>query len=435
MTRSPLVLVASLFLNAALLGYISFRSSPSSQYISDGGRASASAVSSSASRSAASSSPTLARNTNGGSAVLPSHNAPPSETWARIQSGDLAVFVANLRAAGIPERQLRLLVNAEINDRFRAREEAVRPPRPPRNFWDVGNSHYNDPTTLEQRLAQLDLRREKAALRLELLGESPRDANDTHPIPREKRDLLREINEDYNTMISQIQRETRGVSMASDEEKIRFLRAEKDAELKASLTPDEYREYELRSSATAGRLRSELVAFGPDEQEFRSVFALRKQFDDQFASTPPNADAAYWKERREAQKALDAQIAQQLGPERGADYMRAKDHDYRNLAALTERLGLPRATANQVYDLRYTVPSEALQIVRNPSLSPDVKQESLQVIAEQTRAQLTAQLGAEAADAYLRRHGQWIKALERGQVIEHKTDGTRQTHSVPREQP
>lgn len=433
MNTPRLIIVTSLALNAVLLGIIVFRprSSPLSQY-----NQSVDAANLSAPRTANAAPKAADRESRSAtlpaSAVLPSPGAPPSETWARIQSHDLAVFAANLRAAGLPERQLRMLVNAEINDRFRAREEAVRPPRPPRNFWEEGNTHHNDPTTLEQRLAQLDLRREKAALRRELLGEAPHDPNDTHPIPREKRDLLREINEDYNTMISQIQRETRGVTLASDEEKLRYLRAEKDAELKAALSPAEYREYEIRSSPTAGRLRSELAAFGPDEQEFRTVFALRKQFDDQFANTPPNADAAYWKERRDAQAALDAQITQQLGPDRGLDYLRSKDHDFRSLAALTERLGLPRTAANQVYDLRYTVPTDALQIVRNPSLSPDVKQESLQVIAEQTRAQLTAQLGAEAAEAYLRRHGQWIKALERGQVIEHKPDGTRQTHTVPR---
>ncbi|MDF3056160.1 MAG: hypothetical protein K0R17_375 [Rariglobus sp.] len=420
MKSHVLVIAASLCVNAGLLGWIALRpssgamSSPASEYNSRRGSA-----------PATESEPALPAST-----VPPAPDAPPPETWNRLQSTDLATFVANLRAAGLPDRQVRMLVNAEINERFRAREEAVRPSRPSRNYWEPGDTYYNDPTTLEQRLAQLDLRREKAALRRELLGETPRAADDNNPVPPGKRDLLREINEDYNTMISQIQRETRGISLASDEEKIRYLRAEKEAELKTLLSPEELREYEIRSSSTANNLRSDLAAFGPTEQEFRSLFALRKQFDDQFPSQPADPGPDYWTKRQEAQKALDAQIAQQLGADRARDYARAKDHEYRNLATLTHRLGLPQETASQIYDLRYSVPTDAAQIANNKALTPEDRKASLKAIAQKTRDQLVTQLGAEAAEAYLKHNGQWIKSLERGQVIEYKADGTQHTHQI-----
>jgi hypothetical protein len=431
MNRSTLLLSASLAANAALLGYVALRStttdtiargaSPRSEY---GARRSASSAGA-GHASSSSSEPALPAST-----VPPAPEAPPPETWRRLQSADLATFVANLRAAGLPDLQIRMLVNAEINERFRSREEAARPPRNPRNYWEQGNTYYNDPTTLEQRLAQLDLRREKSALRRELLGEPPRDPEDNNPIPSDKRELLREINEDYNTMISQIQRETRGISMASDEEKLRYLREEKTAELKALLSPEELREHEIRSSPTANTLRSDLAAFGPNEQEFRAIFALRKQFDDQFPSQPVNPGPDYWKKRQEAQKAIEAQITQQLGADRARDYARSKDNEYRNLATLTDRLGLPKTTAVQIYDLRYSVPTEALAIAQSKDSTPEAKQQRLNAIAQKTRAQLVTQLGPEAADAYLKRHGQWIKSLERGQVIEYQPDGSQRTHQV-----
>ncbi len=428
MNRATLIITASLAANAALLGYIVLR--PATP---DGGyRTPYSTSKYNSGRLAGSAGTATSDSPRPVSTVPPAPDAPPPETWSRLQSADLAIFTANLRAAGLPEPRVRMLVIAEINDRFRAREEALRPPRVERNYWEQGGTYYNDPTTLDQRLAQLDLRREKIALRRELLGDAPSAANDNNPIPAEKRDLLREINEDYNTMISQIQRETRGLPLASDEESLRFLREEKAAELKAVLTPEEFREYELRSSPTANRLRSDLAAFAPTEQEFRALFELRKQFDDRFASRPPDAGPDYDKQRNEAQKALDTQIASQLGPDRARDYVRAKDYDYRNLAALTDRLGLPQTTATRIYDLRYSVPTDALKVVRDTNLTPGAKQESLKAIARQTREQLTAQLGAEAADAYLKRHGQWIKSLERGQVIEYKPDGTRSTHQITR---
>lgn len=362
----------------------------------------------------------------------PAPDAPPPETWERLRSSDLPTFVANLRAAGLPERMVRILINAEINDRFRAREEAARPKRPKRDYWEQGSSYYTDPTTLEQRLAQLDLRREKEALRRQLLGEPPRDADDDHPIPAEKRDLIRQVSEDYDTMISQIQRETRGMPLASDEEQIRFLREEKEAELKSLLTPAELHEHELRSSRTASQLRSELAAFHPTEQEYRDLFSLRKELDDAFPPPTGEVEGDYWQRRNEAQKAIDARIAEYLGPERYRDYTRSKDHEYRSLATLVTRLDLPQETATRVYDLRYSVPTDALQIVRNENLTPAAKQDQLKVIAQETRERLANELGAEAAEAYLRRHGQWIKSLERGQVIEYKPDGSRQNHSISR---
>lgn len=429
MKSARILVAASLAANAALLGYIVLRPSPAD----DTGRTSSPnsgytspAPAAAAARPAApSGEPALPA-----SAVPPAPDAPPPETWKRLQSSDLATFTANLRAAGLPDRQVRMLVNAEINDRFRAREEAARPPQAARKYWEERNGYYNDPTTLEQRLAQIDLRREKAALRRELLGDTPPAANDDNPVPAEKRDSLRQINEDYDAMISQIQRESRGITLPSDEEKLRYLRAEKAAEVNALLTPEELREHELRTSSTANNLRWNLSAFGPSEQEYRSLFALQKQFDDQFANQPADAGQDYWKQRNDAQKALDAQIAQQLGPDRYRDYVRAKDHEYRNLSALTNRLGLPKTAANQIYDLRYTVPADALRIATNEALPAEARKEQLQAIARKTRDQLAAQLGAEAAGAYLKRHGQWIKSLENGQVIEYRPDGSQTSHSI-----
>ncbi|MFA6959271.1 MAG: hypothetical protein WC205_00805 [Opitutaceae bacterium] len=426
MKRPSLLAAVSLAANVALLGYIVLRPAPGvagrlRPSYPDSGHTLRSSPGPSGSTPATSSPPA--------SVVPPSPDAPPPDTWAHLRSSDLAVFTANLRAAGLPDRQVRMLINAEINDLFRAREEALRPPRTDRKYWE--NRNPADTTTLEQRLAQLDLRREKAALRTELLGETPPRPDDDNPVAPDKRDLLRDINEDYNTMISQIQRESRGISLPSDDEKIRYLRDEKAAELKGLLSPEELHEYELRSSQTANQLRSDLAGFSPTEQEFRSLYEIRKPFDDQFASTPADAGPDYWKQRQEAQKALDAQIADQLGADRYHDYVRSKDYEYRNLSSLTDRLGLPADTASQIYDLRYSVPGDGLQIVNNPNLSPEAKKESLKVIAQKTRDQLTTQLGAEAAQAYLKRNAQWIKSLDQGQVLEYKPDGTQQTHSIP----
>ena len=411
-----LLFAISVLGNIGLLGYFTLRPAPA--YDSKTGRR------------------TTVKTTAARPASTQANNPPPADTWEHIQSGDMSAYTGNLRAAGLPDRLVRLIINAEINERFKAREEAARPKRAPRKYWENFDNYYNDPTTLDQRLAQLDLRREKAALRKELLGEDPPKPDDDNPIPSAKRDQLRQITEDYDTMISQIERESRGIQLPSDEEKLRYLRAEKDKEMKSLLSPDELKEYELRSSQTANQMRWSLNAFSPTENEFRSLYAIRKSFDDQFPPQPGDPGQDYWQKRSQAEKLLNEQISQQLGPDRYKEYTRAKDWEFQNLASLTDRLGLPKTTAAQVYDMRYTVPTEAVRIAQDTTMDPATKIENLKTIAQKARDQLYAQLGKEAGDAYLKRQGgQWLTSLEKGQVIQFKPDGSQSYFHVSVPQP
>jgi hypothetical protein len=86
--------------------------------------------------------------------------------WAALHSNDLAKYAANLRAAGLPDSLVRRIIAAEIDEQFRAREEALRPPRKPLKYWQTDSSR----PSMETQLALLDLRREKARLRAQILG-------------------------------------------------------------------------------------------------------------------------------------------------------------------------------------------------------------------------------------------------------------------------
>lgn len=138
----------------------------------------------------------------------------PSETWRKAYSEDLPTLAANLRTAGLPDRLVRAIVGAEINERFKAREDALKPKRAPDNYWESQDYYGRQADeTLELRMARLDLRREKDALRASILGEEPSKAGETNPIPPAKRDAARRINEDYDTMIQQVEAESRGMPL------------------------------------------------------------------------------------------------------------------------------------------------------------------------------------------------------------------------------
>ncbi len=357
-------------------------------------------------------------------------SALPPEVWEKAYSEDLPTLTQNLRATGLPDRLVKAIVNAEINERFKAREDALKPKQAPANYWETDDYYErNAGDSLERRLARLDLRREKDALRVSLLGEEPPKADDRNPIPPAKRDAARRINEDYDTMIQQIEMESRGMTLASDKQKLEYLRAEKDKELRELLSPEEFEANQLRTSRTAQSLRWELSAFKPSEDEFILIHKL-KESDPELSK---NADNSYtsedWDRRRAAEKRLNETLRQQMGEDRYQDYIRAKNYDYRQLTQLAARLQLPKADVNEIYDQRRTVPDTALALAKDAKLSRAEKEAALKEMANKARQNIYAKLGQEAGETYIKNSNSsnWIQQLEKGTIVV-QTDDNSWTH-------
>ncbi len=409
------LLAASLVANAALIGHVVLAPHEASPGGSPGEKASVPAEIASA-----------MKNRDAAARIS-------SETWRKAYSEDLPTLAANLRTAGLPDRLVRAIVGAEINERFKAREDALKPKRAPDNYWE-SQDYYDRQAddTLELRLARLDLRREKDAFRASLLGEEAPKAGENNPIPPAKRDAVRRINEDYDTMIQQVESESRGMPLAADREKLAYLRAEKDKELRELLSPEEYEANQLRTSRIAQSMRWELAAFKPSEEEFVLIHNLR-------AADPElsrNADNSYtsedWQRRRDAEKRLGEALRRELGDERYQDYVRGKNYDYRQLTQLASRFSLAREDVNRIYDQKKTVPEAALATAKDPKLSREQKEAALKELAAKARETIYAKLGQEAGEAYLRNSNgnNWIKSLENGTIIVQTDENSWRHHSL-----
>jgi hypothetical protein len=357
----------------------------------------------------------------------------PAEVWEKAYSADLPTLTQNLRAAGLPDRLVRAIVSAEINERFKAREEALKPKQASSNYWESQDYYErNAGETLEIRLARLDLRREKDALKVSLLGEEPPKADDRNPIPPAKRDAARKISEDYDTMIQQVEAESRGMPLASDRQKLEFLRAEKDKELRELLTPEEFEANQLRTSRIAQNLRWELAGFKPSEDEFVLIHKL-KESDPELSRNADNSyTSADWDRRRAAEKKMNETLRREMGEERYQDYVRAKNYDYRQLTQLASRFQLPKADVNEIYDQRRTVPEAALALAKDPKLSRAEKETALKAMAEKARQSIYAKLGQEAGDAYIKNsnNSNWMQSLEKGTIIVQTDDNSWRHHSL-----
>jgi len=318
---------------------------------------------------------------------------PPfsTDTWALLKSGD-ASSPAQLKALGFSDAITRALLRAELNKRYRPRIEALRDAPVP--YWQRGYFPWNI-GRIRDRGAETDLDREKEAGLKRLLGPlyspDPQRYNryaDASYLPADKAEQLRIIDEDYNAMRSE-RALFESIRLPEDAERQRYLDQQRRADIVALLSPEELQAFDYHTSSTANNLRYSLAGFNATEEEFKTLYALRKPLEELSAST---ADAQV---RRGAESAVEKQIESTLGEQRYAEYKRSKDFDYRTLTSLTRRLDLPTEKANEGYSLKLALEQKAKTFQPVPGAGE-----------KQQRADFNAALLREAETGFIALYGE-----------------------------
>ncbi|HKQ38678.1 MAG TPA: hypothetical protein VJ063_11415 [Verrucomicrobiae bacterium] len=323
--------------------------------------------------------------------------------WGTVESPDYREYIANLRAIGCPEETIRDIIIADVNKLFASRVAALYPAPKDYKFWRVQDrTARQEERARDQKRRELD--KEKRGLIKELLGIDydvemarwngrPDDEDYRHGfLSPDKQELLSSIQAKYREMERGLMGDG-GFRNPENRAKITALRAQREAELAQALGPADFQEYQLRNSFTARNMRDTLTSFGPTEDEFRQIFEMRKQFDDQFGFTRDGGDQAMREQRQAAQAKLDEQLRAVLGDQRYHDYVMAQDDRYREMFDFTDRNGLPRTTADALYDIAKTARDVRQQIANNKTLSPEEQQLALAKIAEETWTTVTPLLG------------------------------------------
>jgi hypothetical protein len=70
-----------------------------------------------------------------------------------------------------------------------------------------------------------------------------------------------------------------------------------------------------------------------------------------------------------------------------------------------------------LYQQRVSAEQQCAQVLSNPALSAEERRTLLLVIQSETRQQLFSALGETAGEAYLRRHGNWLEAMAKGNQL------------------
>ena len=230
----------------------------------------------------------------------------------------------------------------------------------------------------------------------------------------EKRAVLRSITQDYDEMMAKFGAGG-GVQLASDREKLKLLRAERDRDIAALLTPAELADYELRTSASAAAVRSRYGDAIESEEDFKKLFALQKAFDEKFPldALTGRVTPETMRARSDAQRQMQDDIRAALGEEKYAALRRANDPELRTLDSLVARLSLPATTTDRVAASRESYAAESQRINADPALSVPQRQAQLRDLGARARTDLATTLGTEAADAFAPR-ASWVGMLQGG---------------------
>src|SRR5882762_4108677 len=269
-------------------------------------------------------------------------------SWGSIESTNYQTYINNLRGIGCPEETVRDIIITDISKLFAKRRAALRAQLQPYKFWQTGDALQNDYSSNPelQKLLQ-DLEKEQRTLVKQLLGvdyktEMARYWFDENYDDRmygflapEKQDQLKTLQSKYDELEQEVYARSKGMLLDEDQEQLRRIEKQREAELAQVLTPEELEEYQLRNSSTANSMRAQMTGFQPSEEEFRKIFRLQKVFENEFSQAFDATDDAQAqikaRAQQDAQDALNEEIKKTLGDKRFAEYQRAQDPDYRTL--------------------------------------------------------------------------------------------------------
>ena len=405
--NARVLLILSLCANLALAGYLVYQGR---------GKASATTSPSPEVKTAAASAAKSDAKTDGKSVTI----TVPSTAldWRIVESEDYKKYIANLRAIGCPEETIRDIIVADVNKLFEQRKREVTGTTNRFEFWKTG-TFFTDMFNEEKLNKHRELAKEKRDLLKELLGvdvaEKPDPMGGMNPyetlldfLPAEKQNALMEHEQSFAAKMMKRMKDAQ-----NNPDVMRELMKEKDAELAKVLTPQEKEEYDLRMSQTAMMMRMQMSEFQPNEQEFRDIFKLRKEFENEFGMMGMQSNKPEDRAKREtAQKDLDQNIKNMLGEDRFREYKYDQDFSRSSLKDVVKEFNVPKDQAFKVFDIKAAAQEQAANIRKDTSLTREQREVALQAIQQETRNAVNQVIGPAAGDKYFDT-GSWMKGLGR----------------------
>lgn len=352
---------------------------------------------------------------------------PPSAkpAWSQFFSAnDLKGSITRLRAAGCPEETIQDLMVAEVTRRFADRRKVALAGMSSSNeteYWKASN--YSSPEARERQKKYRELEKEASALLVELLGFDPqkklREDSSGYDyyerqvsfVPAEKREQLRRYLEEFQEKENEHYSRNRGMFDAQERTDRKALQEEKKRGLAAFLTPEEVRQWEMRSSQMASQLQSEITTMSLTQAQYEALFAVRSKVGDSIFNWSDQADDPKSGERaKQAGLQLRADITATLGEDLAKEWELSRNSDYKQLFSMAKAENLPADTAKKVYGYKEQAETKAKEVRAMTDLSREQQQQTLTALRTETENAMKATLGDKLYNSYKSR-AYWLNSI------------------------
>ena len=326
--------------------------------------------------------------------------------WAEIESTDFPAYIANLRRIGCPEKTIRDIIVADVNDVFAERmareinlpEQKWWLPEPDMDALQLGMDHF---AALEQEKAQLltqllgtgwDAQRNMAG------GNAIRfDGVVLSKLAPETKSAIDRIESNARRVRAQAEETARQEGRTVDPGQLDDLQQDLRRQLASVLTPEQLEEYLLRYSQTADEMRDELRGYGANADEFRRIFRARDSFEQQLAALNPS-DPGTPARRAQLERAREEAIRQAIGPERFAFYQVSQSPLFRQAQEQAEQNGAPPEKVVPLFRIHQAVQDEIARLRADQTLTADQKLIAIAAVQQQQQNSIDRILAGDAAE-------------------------------------
>jgi hypothetical protein len=354
-------------------------------------------------------------------------NAAALPAGKSIDVGGAKDLIARMREAGFPPQAIAAAAQSRLMGQYYARYVEImglNEPTPP--FWSSQATFTGLMMDPARQAAQRALSREMTDAMKDILGPDYQTAAMSEEarvayqrqygdLPAEKISQLQQILQDASMKQSEIYGQSVGgysVRLPEDNAKLAQIEQERRAALAALLTPEELENYDLHSSSSASQLKSQLIAFEPTEQEYRTLFKLQQAFDEKYPSNLlGGASQDLLRERSQAQLKLKEDMAAALPADRAEAYRLSTENGATTVARIVNRLELPMATVGQVMGVQKEIQAQANALRTDRTISAEVRNQALAALQQQANDRIAGQIGINGLAAYKGSAGSWIQNL------------------------
>jgi hypothetical protein len=324
--------------------------------------------------------------------------------WQDVTNQTYVDYVAGLRAVGAPEKQVRNIVIADLNDLFDQRrlEYAIKTDS---QWWKAETFMGILPM---QNFAGANFDEQRRELLAKILGEEESDSvkltslngaavNLTGPVlgalPPETWNAVQEICARSMDRHQAYQMARINENKPMDNVELAKLRDQTRTDLAKVLTAEQIEEFLLRYSHNSSRMRTDLRGIDLSPDEFRKFFRAIDPLEHRIQTDYGGPEALSVKQREQLDAQRDRAAREALTPEHFSQYMSTKDPLYKQAQLMAMQYGLNGKAVQPLHDMQKSLDARRAQIAQNAAMTAEQKAQALQAIGIEHQQTLQRILG------------------------------------------